>query len=89
MNISEVLSPVPEGYDERILRDAPQPDPHRPCHSVLRGLRPRSPVTASLSSRAAPPHVHQARAHASTRKAFGAARSSFFFPLGDTTLPVW
>ena len=23
-----VLSPVPEGYDERILRDAPQPDPH-------------------------------------------------------------
>jgi len=48
MNILEVLSPVPEGYDERILRDAPLPDPHRPCLSVLQGLRPRSPVTASL-----------------------------------------
>ena len=68
-----ILSPVPEGYDERILRDAPLPDPHRPCLSVLHGLRPRSPVTASLF-RAAPPHVHQARAHASTRKAFGATR---------------
>ena len=75
----EVLSPVPEGHDERILRDAPQPDPHRPCHSVPHGLRPRSPVTASLTHGTAPLHVHQARAHASTRKAFGAARCSFFF----------
>ena len=37
---------VPDGYDERILRDAPQPDLRKPCsdngvHVIMRQCVPR------------------------------------------------
>ena len=64
---------IPEGFDERILRDAPQPDPHRPCSSVHHDQDSISPTSYFTPSHAAPLHGHKPHNY---QKASGAARAS-------------
>jgi len=60
---------IAEGNDERILRDDPQQDPHRPCSSSTGP--DRSPSSCLTPSHAAPPHGRQPH---NNEKGPGAAR---------------
>ena len=82
MNISEVLSPVPEGYDERTLRTPPSRirtqtlpiGPPRPRRAALSVTLRHAPQHTSCTSTSTAPHKATSRTSA-TRKTSDAARS--------------